>query len=51
LANANAHLKVYKKLKLNRGNKRNPTTDTTIPGDAIIGNILHSNMTLIPFCD
>jgi hypothetical protein len=38
-----------KKRKLNRGNKRNPTTGTTIPGNAIIGNILHNNMTLITF--
>jgi hypothetical protein len=48
-ANADAHLQVYKKQKLNRGNKRNPTTGTTIPGDGIIGDILHNNMTLIPF--
>jgi hypothetical protein len=47
--NADAHLQVYKKKKLNRGKKRNPATGTTIPGDAIIGNILHNNMTLIPF--
>ena len=49
MANADAHLQVYKKQKLNRGNKCNPTTGTTIPGNAIIGNILHYNMTLIPF--
>jgi hypothetical protein len=49
LANANAHLQVYKKQKLNRGNKRNPTTGTTISGDGIIGEILQNNMTLIPF--
>ncbi len=48
-ANADAHLQVCKKQKIDRGNKRNPTTGTTIPGDAIIGNILHHNMTLIPF--
>ncbi len=41
--------KSTKKRKLNRCNKRDPTTGTTIPGDAIIGNILHNNMTLIPF--
>ncbi len=40
---------VYEKRKLNRGNKRDPTTGTTIPGDVIIGDILHNNMTLIPF--
>jgi hypothetical protein len=48
-ANADAHLQVYEKRKLNRGNKRDPTTGTTIPGDSIIGDILHNNMTLIPF--
>jgi hypothetical protein len=48
-ANADTHLQVYKKRKLNRGNKCNLTTGTTIPGDGIIGNILHNNMTLIPF--
>jgi hypothetical protein len=49
LANADMHLQVYKKQKLNRGNKHDPTTGTTIPSNAIIGNILHNSMTLIPF--
>jgi hypothetical protein len=48
-ANADGHLQVYKKQKLNRGNKRGPKTGTTIPGDVIIGDILHNNTTLIPF--
>ncbi len=41
--------KSTKNKKLNRGNKRDPTTGTTIPGDTIIGDILHNNTTLIPF--
>jgi hypothetical protein len=49
LANANVHPQVYEKQKLNCGNKRNPTTGTTNPSDTIIDNILHNNMTLIPF--
>ncbi len=49
MANANVHLQVYKKLNLNRGNKCKPTSGTTFPSDAIIGNISHNNMTLIPF--
>jgi hypothetical protein len=43
------HLQIFEKRKLCRGNKRDPATGTQIKGDAIIGDLLQRNMTLLPF--
>ena len=48
-ANADSHLQIFEKRKLCRGNKRDPATGTQIKGDAIIGDLLQRNMTLLPF--
>jgi hypothetical protein len=48
-ANADSHLQIFEKRKLCRGNKRDPATGTQIKGDAIIGDLLQQNMTLLPF--
>ena len=48
-ANADSHLQIFEKRKLCRGNKRDPDTGARIDGDAIIGDLLGRNMTLIPF--
>jgi hypothetical protein len=48
-ANADSHLQVFERRKLCRGNKRDPDTGLTIRGDDVIGDILHRNMTLLPF--
>ena len=48
-ANADSHLQVFEKRKLCRGNKRDPDTGAAIKGDAVIGDLLRDNMTLIPF--
>ncbi len=48
-ANADLHLQIFEKRKLCRGNKCDPATGTQIKGDAIIGDLLQRNMTLLPF--
>jgi hypothetical protein len=48
-AKADAHLQVCEKRKLSRGNIADPDTGSQILGDAVIGDILHNNKTLIPF--
>ena len=48
-ANADSHLQKCKCRKLGRINKTNTSTSIITRGDALIGNLLHRNMLLIPF--
>jgi hypothetical protein len=49
MANADMHLQVYERRKLNRVNRRDPDTGIIAHGDSIIGDIYNDNMALLLF--